>query len=383
MTAYLPWLIFPFCCTAVLYYLYAIYATVEFFQQEQPVDPDFHPGVTILKPLCGVDLNTYSNLASFCQQDYPQYQVVFSVRETADPCVPLVRQLIQAFPEVDIALVICDRTIGTNLKVSNLANAVEQAKHRVIVLADCDILVQPHYLQQIVQPLANPQVGVVTCLYNSWTKGWLAGFEALGIATRSHANVLAAHKLEGMHFAFGSTIVIRRTVLDRIGGFAALADHLADDFHMGNLPTKVGYQVVLSHYVVEHQLTTTSLSEFWHRQARWARCIRVERFWGYVGLLFTYGTTSGLLFLLTTQGSVWGWLVFAVALGTRWLMAGVIAIHYLNDRAAQRFWWLLPLRDWVNFMIWCYGLVGTTVEWRGYKYKLLKDGKLTPIASPL
>ena len=382
MTAYLPWLIFPFCCTAVLYYLYAIYATVEFFQQEQPVDPDFHPGVTILKPLCGVDLNTYSNLASFCQQDYPQYQVVFSVRETADPCVPLVRQLIQAFPEVDIALVICDRTIGTNLKVSNLANAVEQAKHRVIVLADCDILVQPHYLQQIVQPLANPQVGVVTCLYNSWTKGWLAGFEALGIATRNHANVFAAHKLEGMHFAFGSTIVIRRSVLDLIGGFAALADHLADDFHLGNLPTKTGYQVVLSHYVVEHQLTTTSLLEFWHRQARWARCIRIERFWGYVGLLFTYGTTSSLLFLLATQGSTWGWLVFAVALGTRWLMAGVIAIHYLKDRAAQRFWWLLPLRDWVNFMIWCYGLVGTTVEWRGYKYKLLKDGKLTPIVSP-
>lgn len=382
MTAYLPWLIFPFCCTAVLYYVYAIYAAVEFFQHEQPIDQRFHPAVTILKPLCGVDLNTYTNLASFCQQDYPQYQIVFGVRDVADPSIAVVRELIRALPEVDIDLVICDRTIGTNLKVSNLANAVEKAKYGVIVLADCDIFVQSNYLQHIVQPLANPQVGVVTCLYSSWTKGWLAGFEALGIATRNHANVLAAHKLEGMHFAFGSTIVIRRSVLERIGGFATLADYLADDFHLGNLPAKLGHQVVLSPHIVEHQLTTTSLSEFFHRQARWARCIRVERFWGYVGLLFTYGTTSGLLFLWATQGSVWGWSVMVITLGTRWLMAWVIASHYLQDRVAQQWWWLVPIRDLVNFVIWCYGMVGTTVEWRGYKYKLRKDGKLTPTISP-
>lgn len=381
MAAYLPWLIFPFCCTAVLYYFYAIYAAIDFFQQAHPVNPAFHPPVTILKPLCGLDVNTYSNLASFCRQDYPQYQVIFSVREATDPSLPLVQKLIQVFSDVDIELVVCDRTIGTNLKVSNLANAMEKAKHEVIVLADCDILVRPNYLLQIVQPLLNPQVGVVTCLYNSWAKGWLAGFEALGIATRNHANVLAAHKLEGMHFAFGSTIAIRQAALEKIGGFAALADHLADDFHLGNLPTQVDYQVVLSPYIVEHQLTTTRLSEFFHRQARWARCIRVERFWGYVGLLFTYGTTSGLLFLLATQGSMWGWSVLATLLVTRWLMTWAIAIHYFQDRVAQKLWWLVPLRDVVNFVIWCYGLVGTTVEWRGYKYKLRKDGTLIPMVS--
>ncbi|NJK29605.1 MAG: glycosyltransferase [Acaryochloris sp. RU_4_1] len=381
MMAYLPWLILPFCCTAVLYYGYAIYAAVYFFQQEQWIDPGFHPPVTILKPLCGIEINTYNNLASFCCQDYPQYQVIFSIRTATDPSVPIVRELMQAFPEVDISLVICDRTIGTNLKVSNLANAIEKAKHGILVLADCDILVRPHYLQQIVQPLSHPQVGVVTCLYNSWAKGWLAKFEALGIATYNHANVLAAHRLEGMHFAFGSTIVIRRLVLDQIGGFATLADYLADDFHLGHLPTQLGYQVVLSAHVVEHQLTTTSLSEFFHRQARWARCIRVERFWGYVGLLFTYGTISGLLFLWATQGSWLGWSVLAVTLITRWLMTAIIAIHYLQDQVAKTLWWLVPIRDLVNFGIWCYGLVGTTVEWRGYQYKLSKDGKLAPMVS--
>lgn len=334
-----------------------------------------------MKPLCGIEINTYNNLASFCCQDYPQYQVIFSIRTATDPSVPIVRELMQAFPEVDISLVICDRTIGTNLKVSNLANAIEKAKHGILVLADCDILVRPHYLQQIVQPLSHPQVGVVTCLYNSWAKGWLAKFEALGIATYNHANVLAAHRLEGMHFAFGSTIVIRRLVLDQIGGFATLADYLADDFHLGHLPTQLGYQVVLSAHVVEHQLTTTSLSEFFHRQARWARCIRVERFWGYVGLLFTYGTISGLLFLWATQGSWLGWSVLAVTLITRWLMTAIIAIHYLQDQVAKTLWWLVPIRDLVNFGIWCYGLVGTTVEWRGYQYKLSKDGKLAPMVS--
>jgi len=296
MFAYLPWFIFPFCCTAVFYYCYAIYSTVDFFHQVHPVDPYFHPSVTILKPLCGMDDNTFENLASFCRQDYFEYQVIFSMREATDPSLPIVEQLIRDFPDVDIEIVVCDRTIGTNLKVSNLANAMEKAKHGVIVLADCDIRVQPDYLQQIVQPLANSQVGVVTCLYKSWAKGWLAGFEALGFATRNHANVLTAHKLEGMHFAFGSTIVIRQAALAEIGGFEVLADHLADDFHLGNLPTQMGYQVVLSPYIVEHQLTTTNLFEFFHRQVRWARCIRVERFWGYVGLLFTFGTTSGCLF---------------------------------------------------------------------------------------
>lgn len=382
MAAYLPWLIFPFCCTSVLYYCYAIYATIDFFHQDHPVDPDFHPPVTILKPLCGVDVNTYENLASFCHQDYPQYQVIFSVREASDPSLPVVEQLILAFPDVDIELVVCDRTIGTNLKVSNLANAINKARHEVIVISDCDILVQPDYLQQIVQPLVNPQVGVVTCLYNSWAKGWLASFEALGITTRNHANVLAANKLEGMHFAFGSTIVIRQATLIQIGGFAALSDHLADDFHLGNLPAQAGYQVVLSSYIVEHQLATASLSEFFHRQSRWARCIRVERFWGYVGLLFTYGTTHGLLFLLSTHGSIWGWLVLGFTLASRWIMAWVIAIHFLQDRIAQKFWWLVPIRDLVNFAIWCYGMVGSTVEWRGYRYKLLKNGKLIDLSPP-
>ncbi|NJK41184.1 MAG: glycosyltransferase [Acaryochloridaceae cyanobacterium SU_2_1] len=381
MNAYLPWLILPFCCTAVLYYLYAIYATMDFFGQPQLLNRQFHPPVTILKPLCGTEANLYENLASFCQQSYPHYQIVFGVREATDPSILVVQQLIEAFPQLDIHLVVCDRTIGTNLKVSNLANALAAAEHQILVLADCDIHVQPHYLQQVVQPFADPDVGVVTCLYKSWAEGWLAAFEALGISTRNHPSILAAQKLEGIRYAFGATIVIRRSVLTGIGGFEVLANHLADDFHLGNLPAQAGHRVVLSQHIVEHQLQTTHLADFFHRQARWARCIRVERFWGYIGLSLTYGTSSSLLFLLATGGSTWGWSVMGISLLTRWLMVWVIAIHYLQDPVAQRWWWLVPLRDLVNVAIWIYGLVGSTVEWRGYRYKLRQDGTLVPILS--
>ena len=154
---------------------------IAFWRLPHPLDPSFHPAITILKPLCGVDSHADENLASFCQQDYPEYQIIFGVCDRQDPSIEVVQKLIQQFPEVDIQLVVCDRIIGANLKVSNLANAVTAAKHDILLLADSDIHVETDYLQRVIQPLKDESVGVVTCLYRSLAEGWVATLEAMGL----------------------------------------------------------------------------------------------------------------------------------------------------------------------------------------------------------
>ncbi|HEY9631820.1 MAG TPA: bacteriohopanetetrol glucosamine biosynthesis glycosyltransferase HpnI, partial [Coleofasciculaceae cyanobacterium] len=363
-------LLFILSLSADWFYGYAIYAGFLFSSRSYSINPDFHPSVTILKPICGLDGDAYENLASFCQQDYPEYQIIFAVRDAADPGIEIVQKIIHYFPEMDIQLVASDRTIGTNLKVSNLANAAAVAKYEILVIADSDIRVGRDYLQRVVQPLQDENVGVVTCPYRSLAKGWVAILEALGNATDFHAGVFVSKHLEGVQFAFGSTIVIRQAVLEAIGGFPAIADYLADDFQLGYLPAQLGYEVVLSDYVVEHVLATTTLVDSIKRQIRWARGMRVSRPWGYLGLIFTYGTATSLLFLIATGGSIWGWVVLGITWSIRLAMAWVVGVYILKDSFAKKFLWLVPIQDLINFAVWGYGLVGSTIEWRGQQLKL-------------
>lgn len=367
------------CLSSVLFYCYGIYAAIAFLSHPHPITPEFHPAVTILKPICGVDSDAYENLVSFCQQDYLEYQIIFAVRDRQDPGIEVVEKIIQQFPDTDIHLVVSDRIIGANLKVSNLANAVTAAKHEILIIADSDIRVETDYLQRVIQPLKDEGVGVVTCLYRSLAQGWVTTLEALGTATDFHAGVLVSNQLEGIKFAFGSTIVIRKQVLELIGGFGAIADYLADDFQLGYLPAQAGYKVVLSDYVVDHVLATSTLVDAIQRQIRWARCIRVSRPWGYLGLLFTYGTVTSLLLLITTRGSAIGWTGLVFTWMMRLVMGWVVGVKVLNDSVAKKFLWIIPLRDLIHFAIWCYGFVGNTIEWRGQRLKLIEAGKLVAI----
>lgn len=363
------------CLVAICYYCYGIYAAIKFFSYETQIDPDFHPPITILKPICGLDIDTYENFASFCQQDYPEYQIIFSVRNEDDPSVQIVKQIIDDFPKIDISLVI-SRTIGTNLKVSNLAKAKAEAKYSLLLLADSDVRVGRDYLRQVIQPMRDESVGVVTCLYRPFVRGWVAILEAVGISTEYLAGVLVARSLEGMNFALGPTIAIRKSVLEAIGGFIAIADYLADDFQLGYLSAKAGYKVVLSDYIIDHAIATENLLDLIHRQTRWNCCTRVSRPWGYLGLIFTHGTAMSILFLIATGGSIFGWAIALLTWSTRLIMAWVVGVKSLKDPVTSKFLWLVPLRDLIGFAIWCYALVGDTFEWRGQQLKLTKAGKL-------
>jgi ceramide glucosyltransferase len=367
------------CLSAIWYYCYAIYAAIEFFSDSTKIEPDFHPPISILKPICGLDIDTYENFASFCQQDYPEYQIIFGVLDESDPSVEVVKRIIDDFPEIDIRLVVSDRTIGTNLKVSNLANAEAEAKYPILLLADSDVRVGPDYLRRVIQPMRDPAVGVITCLYRPLVRGWVAILEAVGISTEYHAGVLVARSLEGMNFALGPTIAIRKTALEAVGGFLAIADHVADDFQLGYRPAQAGYKVVLSDYVIDHAIATDSFIDLIYRQMRWNCCTRVSRPWGYLGLIFTHGTAIGLLFLMATAGSLFGWVVAGITWSTRLIAAWVVGVRSLKDPVARKFLWLVPLRDLISFALWCYCFFGDTFEWRGRRLRLTKGGKLVPL----
>lgn len=369
------------CITAISYYSYAIYAAQRFFSQPKRIDPNFHPPVSILKPVCGCDYAAYANFASFCCQDYPNYQIIFAVQDWADPGIKVIKQIICDFPQIDIQLVVSDRTIGSNQKVSNLANALSKARYDVLLLVDSDVRVEPNYLQQIVQPLAHARVGVVTCLSRAVTGAWLTCLETLNLTTEFQPGILVSNQLEGIQFALGQTILMRRAALEKIGGLAAIANYLADDFQLGYLPAQAGYDVILSDHIVDHVIGTSTLIGSLQRQLRWVTGIRVSRFWGYLGLIFSYGTVASLLFLLVTQGSVWGWSMLGITWATRLTMAWFIGGQCIGDPVAKQLIWLVPLRDLVSFVLWCYGFFWNTIRWRDRQFKLTREGKLVAYPS--
>ena len=369
------------CLSAIWFYLTSIYCAHDLFKRAPKSSRDDSPPVSILKPIRGVDSFAYDSLASFCRQNYDRFQVVFGVLDADDPGLEPVRRITTDFPQADIKAVVCPLVIGTNLKVSNLLNIEKEATYQILVLADSDIKVGPDYLDRIVQPFADPTVGIVTCMYRSQSRGLVSLMEGLGVTTDFHAGVLVARKLQGMKFAFGSTIAIRREVLDAVGGFKAIADYLADDFQLGALAVQAGYKVILSDYVVEHVVGPGSLRGFFKHQTRWGRTTRVSRPKGYAGLVLTQGVTASLLFLIAMRGSYIGWIVLGATWAIRILAGVIVGAGYLKDRQAARFFWLIPLRDLVGFVLWLYTFVGSTIEWRGKRFKLTKGGKLIPLAT--
>ena len=380
---YAPFLPLLFCLSAIVYYCLALYAAIDFLAEPTNVDVDFHPPISILKPLCGLDRNTYENLASFCRQDYPTYQIIFGIQDSSDPAITVAKQIVRDFPAIDIELVVSDRVIGANRKISNLSNAVTAAKHDILLLADSDIQVGSDYLMHVVQPLRQQTVGVVTCTYRSLAQGLIAAFEALGITTELAPTVLVSRKLTGMTFGIGATIVLRRSVLEAIGGFPAVANYLHDDFHLGRMPTNLGYQVVLSHYVVNHVLATASITDFLQHQTRWNRGIRFSQPWGYTGQIFTFGTVASVLFLLTGHGSTLSWVVLGITWAFRLAMAWMIGVKVLRDPTAKRLLWLVPLSDLVRCALWGYSFIGNSIEWRGRHLQLAEGGQLVSLPSGL
>jgi ceramide glucosyltransferase len=338
------------------------------------------PPISILKPLKGTDPEIYESFRSHCLQDYPEYEIIFGVSNPHDAAVASVQALQREFPNRRIQLVVSPNILGANVKVSNLAQMVAEARHDYLIVNDSDIRVGPDYLSRVVAPLADPRIGMVTCLYRG-VAGATPGsrLEALGISTDFCAGVLVARQLEGgIKFGLGSTLAFRRAELEKIGGFPAIVNHLADDYELGKRLADLGLSVRLSDVVVETYLPAYRLREFLAHQLRWARGVRDARSGGYFGLAFTFGIFWALLALAASGGALWSWIALAVTLLLRFAVALVVGWKVLRDSQALRYFWMIPLRDLIAVVIWVASLGGHTVTWRGDRFRL-KDGKLTRI----
>jgi ceramide glucosyltransferase len=366
--------------TAICYYFLAAFAALRFFSKS-PENPesDLLPA-TVMIPLCGADFDAYGNYATFCRQEYPHFQIVFGVRDLDDSAIPVVRRLIQAFPDRDIELVICADSIGENRKVSNLHNMLPHVKHEQIVIVDSDIRVGRDFLRSTIPLLGDRRVGLVTCFYRAaHALTWASRLEAVEITAEFQPSVIVARMLEGMTFALGAAMITTREKLQRIGGFPALAAYLADDYMLGNLVSRAGYQVLLARYVVETVLGPVGFLRMLKHQIRWARVKRVCRPLGYLGLFLTFGTPLALLNVMVAHGSAKSLVLLATTLAMRLFMGWLVGIRCLGDEVLLRNFWLLPVRDILSFLIWCLSLVGRKIEWRGKLFEIARDGTMIPL----
>ena len=372
----------PFLITApaLAYAALTLYCGRSFFAQKREL-PQFTPPVSILKPVKGVDGDSFENFASFCRQDYPQYQIVFAAASPADPVIPVIERLIAAYPDVDIALVIDGSIHGANYKVCNLMHAHAKAKHPLLIVCDSDIRVGERYLREVCAPFADPEVGLVTSPYrSSHVLGVGCAIEALGFCAEMMPNVMTALKLEGLTFALGASMAVRQEALDRIGGFGALVDYLADDYQLGNMVHRAGYRLELSpHFVESIMRGDETLSEVLARQLRWGRTMRVSRPGGYLASGITLPFPAALMALLVSGFSSAG--VAAAAL--LYLVRSAVAVTYsrtlVKDRLLPRWLWLLPIRDALSFGVWALSLIGNRVRWRGDLFRLDKGGRIKPL----
>src|SRR5690349_18751526 len=336
------------------YYLLAIVAAARFFKRvrARPL-PDCAPPVSVLKPVRGVDFGSVENFTSFCRQDYPNYEILFAVNDEADPAVPVVKQIIAEFPKRKIRLLVGAEQLGANRKVNKLARLVREAQNDVLVLTDGDVRVGPHFLREVVAPLADSKIGAVTSFYRGIAeKNLAAEIEAVGASSDFFAGVLMAEWMEGVSFALGASIATTKAWLGKMGGFEAIADTLADDYELGNRISKAGGQIVLSGEAVWTMYPKQSYRGFWDHQVRWARTVRMCRPLSYLGLLFTQGLPWVLLAALLAPKT---WLAATYLLAyvfLRLAMAWKVGVWGVEDEILRRKLWLIPLRDAIHFVIW-------------------------------
>ena len=366
------------------YYAFCIMCVLELVRERRNEDrnirrPQNPVPESVLKPLKGTDPEMYENFRSHCLQDYPEYEIIFGVSDAGDPAIPLVERLQREFLERSIQLVVCDESLGPNIKVSNLAQMVRRARYSVLVVNDSDIRVERDYLQRVVAPLDQTNVGVVTCLYRASANSTLTScFESLGIVDFCAA-VLSARRVEGgLRFGLGSTLAFRRRELELIGGFEALVNYLADDYQLGQRIVAHQYIAKLSDVTVETVLPAYTLREFVSHQLRWARTVRTSRPRGYSGFIITFGVFWSLVALLLSRGAIWAWLLLLAVLTLRMAMMLVMGRRVLQDRHIQKLIWLLPLRDLIGPLFWFASFFGNTVSWRGDRF-VVSRGKLAKV----
>jgi ceramide glucosyltransferase len=338
------------------------------------------PKVTVLKPLCGLDPETYGCLRSFCDQQYPEFQIVFGVAAADDAVLAVVRRLQQEFPLRDLRILIDRRQHGSSRKVSNLINMMAEAIHDYLVIADSDVFVDDHYLAKVVAPLMDPGVGVVTCAYRGVSRrGLWSLMGSLFINEWFRPSVYVAAKAGSRSFAFGATIALRREVLSQIGGFAAIVNQLADDYRLGELTRNAGLRTVLSDVEVDVVVGENSFGSLVQHELRWLRTIRAVRPLGYSFCFITFGIPVALLGALFLRGGFMALTLLAIAATSRLLLH----LKTRRPHASAALIALVPLRDCLSLVLWAWSFTNRRVKWRDDHFHVSPDGSALPMGENL
>ena len=341
------------------------------------------PGVTVLKPLCGDEVELLENLRSFCDQDYPDFQVIFGLSSDKDPAILKVKELMGEFQEHDISLVVDERVHGSNLKISNLLNMLDHAKHDILVIADSDMRVERDYLQIVAATFDDPCVSAATCLYSGSARGGLPStLGAMFINDWFFPSALIPALRDKLTYCFGATMAARRGAIENIGGFGALANILADDYMLGNFVHRQGQKVALAPYLVRNIVHEPSMRALFLHEVRWARTIKNVKPLSYALSTITEGLfLSVVAAVLLSFGGVSGWLIalpiIIVALLRLALHLGVCeTIKGQGERTP----WLIPLRDLLSLGVRISSYFGTTVHWREQVLTVRADSTLQDVS---
>jgi ceramide glucosyltransferase len=373
--------------TSTAYLLLVMIAGARFRRRQhyRAGDEGTFPPVTLLKPVCGMEPGLEANLTSFFEQQYPGFEIIFGARCDDDPALDVVRRISGKYPSVPVAIVATGEPLRPNAKVCSLVKMYARAAHDYLIISDSDVHVGPNYIADVVRPLLEPNIGMVTCLYRGVATGGLwSTLEALGMSVEMTSGAIVANLLEGMKFALGPTMAVRRDALDAVGGFGPLADYCADDYILGRDIAESGRQVVMSQHVIDHVVINRSFACSMRHQIRWMKSTRFSRCAGHAGTALTFAMSFGLLGLLAS-GALhhWGFgaALFVFAYLNRVALAIAAGWGVVRDDRARRLAWLYPLRDLMGFTFWCASYFGRRIEWRSDWYRLETGGRMVLVQS--
>jgi ceramide glucosyltransferase len=332
-------------------------------------------GISILKPLSGMDEGLEANLRSYFEQDYVPFEILFAVRNEFDASVRLVRQLMREFPGIPAQLVITGEPPYPHAKVYSLKCMFDRARYDLIAMCDSDVRVSRDFLSSIAADFQHQNLGLVTCPYRAVSgHSFWSRLEAVGMNTDFHAGLFTAVMMEGKKFAVGPTIVARRSVLDAVGGIERVKDYISEDYMLGRIASDEGFGVGFSSCVIEHRIGSEGMLQNFAHRVRWARTTRRSRQWGYIGQFFTHPLPVTALLCLLWHAF---WPMLLVSALLRIIAAWMVSVRILGAKVP---WLLLPVQDLFGFAFWVAGFFGRSVIWRGQRYLLNRDGTVLPAA---
>jgi ceramide glucosyltransferase len=368
--------------TPFIYYALALFSSWRFFRaddSDKDAGTPYTPPVSILKPVRGLDPEAYENFASFCRQDYPEYEILFCLSDRSDPVMPVIEKLAADFPASNIRVLFGSGRVATNDKVAKLARMTREAQHEILVINDSDVRVEPGYLRRVVAPLADQQVGAVTCFYvPAEETSTLQQLQSVGMVSDFYPGILVAWLLDGVKFALGPTMVTRRANIAEFGGFESIENRPGDDLLLGKLIAEKRHQVRLLHYWIHTVPDFGSLRDLVLKRLRWMTVMRQMRPWGHLGLIFTLGLPWSVIGLALAPSLALGLSFLAVYLGLRLAMGWLVCRWGLRQKFRPAYAVLIPLWDALATFIWLASFTRNTIRWRGHDY-YLRNGELVPV----